>query len=425
MADAFVSIADDATAASWNPAGLVQLERPEISLVGAFNAISEAFRAPVNPEFETTNNDNNIDLNFLSFTYPFQRTLGDRNMTFSLSYQQKFDLSRSFDARLIRVETFGLMDENTRREDERIRFDQDGSLSTLTPAFAVEITRRLSIGIAVHLWRDTIFAENGWENLSRFDTEVSLNDGEPFSAVTERTERYDNFKGESFSFGVLWNATRHWNVGMRYDSKLKATTDYTRINVFNVGEPSEIITQRTERRKITLPSSFSFGASRRFGDRMTIAFDMTITDWENFFFENEDGDRFSLVDASNLNDPDEATEIDRTVTARLGAEYLFIPEVLGETMSHLWSLRGGLFLDQEPATGKRSGPDRGPGNGKPDNFYGFTIGAGLLVANRANIDIAYQLRYGPGVNSDIVPGVEGFDEDVVQHRILLSTVIYF
>ena len=32
---AFIAVADDATAASWNPAGLINLERPEASFVGA------------------------------------------------------------------------------------------------------------------------------------------------------------------------------------------------------------------------------------------------------------------------------------------------------------------------------------------------------------------------------------------------------
>ena len=36
MGGAFIAVADDATAASWNPAGLVQVERPEVSLVGAY-----------------------------------------------------------------------------------------------------------------------------------------------------------------------------------------------------------------------------------------------------------------------------------------------------------------------------------------------------------------------------------------------------
>src|SRR5437763_1120257 len=34
MGGAFIAVADDATAASWNPGGLIQLERPEFSVVG-------------------------------------------------------------------------------------------------------------------------------------------------------------------------------------------------------------------------------------------------------------------------------------------------------------------------------------------------------------------------------------------------------
>ena len=36
MGSAFIAVADDATAASWNPGGLIQLEKPEISSVGYF-----------------------------------------------------------------------------------------------------------------------------------------------------------------------------------------------------------------------------------------------------------------------------------------------------------------------------------------------------------------------------------------------------
>src|SRR5713101_8041536 len=40
-AQAFIGVADDATAASHNPAGLVQLERPEVSLVGSYFLLLE------------------------------------------------------------------------------------------------------------------------------------------------------------------------------------------------------------------------------------------------------------------------------------------------------------------------------------------------------------------------------------------------
>lgn len=63
--------------------------------------------------------------------------------------------------------------------------------------------------------------------------------------------------------------------------------------------------------------------------------------------------------------------------------------------------------------------------GQPEEFWGVSLGLGLQLFQRANLDIAYQARFADNVNGDYIRGVEGFDEDVLQHRVLLSTVIYF
>ena len=52
MAGAFIAIADDATAASWNPAGLIRLERPEVSIVGAYFDRREDFSSDFHPEID-------------------------------------------------------------------------------------------------------------------------------------------------------------------------------------------------------------------------------------------------------------------------------------------------------------------------------------------------------------------------------------
>ena len=88
---AFIAVADDATAASRNPAGLIQLLHPEASYVlnstrlvekNNFNTIdlSETYH---NDEFSNTSDD--INTNFVSFLYPFH--LLRRNMIFSISTQ--------------------------------------------------------------------------------------------------------------------------------------------------------------------------------------------------------------------------------------------------------------------------------------------------------------------------------------------------
>ena len=54
-----------------------------------------------------------------------------------------------------------------------------------------------------------------------------------------------------------------------------------------------------------------------------------------------------------------------------------------------------------------------------------TVAALEDMGYRVNFDVAYQLRMGRGVNKDFVQGPPGFEENVYQHRILMSTVIYF
>ena len=114
-----------------------------------------------------------------------------------------------------------------------------------------------------------------------------------------------------------------------------------------------------------------------------------------------------------MHHPFRKSDIDSTQTLRFGFEHLFIPARPGDTLDRLWSVRGGAFYDEEPATGK------------PDRFWGLTCGFGVLLNQGVNIDLAYQLRYGNGVNHDFVRGLDRFEEDVVQHRVLLSTVVYF
>jgi len=80
--NAFIAVADDATAASWNPGGLSQIERPELSLAWEYLHLAEQ----TDPDFGTTRLDFD-DLNYASVVFPF--FLG-RNMVLSLSYFKMF-----------------------------------------------------------------------------------------------------------------------------------------------------------------------------------------------------------------------------------------------------------------------------------------------------------------------------------------------
>ncbi len=262
MADAFVAVADDATAASWNPAGLVQLERPEISIVGEFLSIRESLDATNNPEFISTQDADNADLNFFSAVHPIPWTIGGRNAVVSFSYQRKFDFTRELNVnidRRIELDNGSVVEGFSTQS-----FEQKGGFAALTPAFAIELTNTFSLGLALNLWRSTFISDNDWSLSGAFQNDTFI-DGE-LSRQNSGTdfERHSDFKGENFTFGALWNATARWTIGLRYDTAFSGDVDY-RLDSFRESVGSSSF---EERREIHFPDSYALGVAFRPNDNL-------------------------------------------------------------------------------------------------------------------------------------------------------------
>lgn len=433
MADAFTAVADDATAASWNPAGLVQLERPEIAVSGDWLRTEDQLDWSGRSGAENRFSDAAGRLNFLSFTYPFPRLLLGRRVVGSLSYQRRFDFSRelALDLRTRNSSPAGQLI----RTRNRLEFKQDGALATMSAALAVELSPDWSAGVAVNFWRDTPFSDNRWTQSIDASTWTRFGAGELHQRAVMRT-RYDNVTGENVTLGILWEPGPRWRVGLRYESAVKLRADYRAItlrrqNIFpgvglpvlSAASPPELT---AERRTIRLPDSWAAGVAFRATPRLTVAMDAVRQDWDGFHVKTRDGRRYSLVDGSDISSRFTRPRIDPTWTVRAGAEYVFLPRSREDTLRRLWSLRAGAFYEEEPATGRDSARnlfDRGTGS--PDVFYGLALGVGCQVNRWLNADLGYQLRWGDNVNRDFVRNVAGFKEDVMQHRLVVSTVIYF
>ncbi|HEV8253360.1 MAG TPA: hypothetical protein VGQ78_01280, partial [Vicinamibacteria bacterium] len=76
MADAFVAVSDDGTAASWNPAGLAQLRQPEFSLVYAVSNHGLRFAGLRSPDDRVAystrrSNYSNSSVEFAGAAVPF------------------------------------------------------------------------------------------------------------------------------------------------------------------------------------------------------------------------------------------------------------------------------------------------------------------------------------------------------------------
>ncbi|MCD6288414.1 MAG: outer membrane protein transport protein [Candidatus Hydrogenedentes bacterium] len=411
MADAFVAVADDATAASWNPAGLVQLERPELSVALSYIGVRDEFSVPHHSETDSTHNTDDGNINYLSVVYPLPVLVLGRNVTLAFTSQHKYDFDRDLS-----------IDYNydwTNPSVLDMKWRQRGGLSTISPAVAVELTDRLSLGVALNVWDDSLLSDNGWDQTSHA-TIVSNVAGDIYTTRIDKHTEYSDVSGENVTVGMLFRISPKWDIGVRYDSSLVADARYrsrrsTAVDTESApAKPDDAVIETVkERRRLRLPESFAVGVACHATDRLTASLDVTRTDWDDFYVKDAAGTRFSLVNAANLDDPDERENFDPTYTVRFGTEYVFIPDDKDTALDRLWTVRGGVFFDQEPASGS------------PDNFYGFATGLGLLIKQRFNIDLAYQLRYGHDVNSDFVRGLDGFEEDVIQHRVLLSAIVYF
>ncbi len=88
-------MADDATAASWNPGALIQLERPELSVVGSFLSTQQDFDPGSTGWSLGDEAVSRGDLNYASVAYPFR--VFRKNFVAALNYQQIYDFHMNLD----------------------------------------------------------------------------------------------------------------------------------------------------------------------------------------------------------------------------------------------------------------------------------------------------------------------------------------
>jgi long-subunit fatty acid transport protein len=428
MGSAFIAIADDATAASWNPGGLTQLERPELSLVYSFKSNTEDFSSSSHRGLNFENTVNFNEINYGSFVYPIPRTIAGRNLVVSLNILKQYDFDRDLDFRFTDV---GAAAGGIVNLAAKYDYSQRGGLSSLSPAFGFEITDKLSMGVVANIYDQDILPDNEWKTRNNIRQRTFFNSSAlPFS-VTQIDEDFTDFKGHNFTIGLLYKPSERWSVGAVYHTKWSADVNYEQ--GVRLASGSLIGTGGGERKKeYTFPSAFGLGAAYRFpNDKLTVSFDITRRDWDQFEVLDPESTRRAFRRTSGVTGLNKnLSEIDPTYTVRLGAEYVFVNDAKPK-QDFLPSLRAGLFYDPEPSGGRKdlwygvgvNGKSQ-KGSGDPNDFFGFSLGAGVLVKDRINLDLAYVYRFGDNARDDTF-GLFGTDADVEQHTIYMSTVVYF
>lgn len=393
MGGAFIAVADDATAASWNPGGLVQLERPEISVVGEATHRREKNTSERIPEHSGRQSVSGAGLNYLSASYPF--TLINRNMVVSLSYQHLYDFSRQWNLR---------WSDLISHAPTTYDYDANGGLYAYGIAYSVQIIPQLSFGFTLNIWQDGIY-HNGWQT-----TEQLTKVGKDFFGRTYIEDDVSNsrysFTGFNANLGMLWNITDKLTLGAVFKTPFTANLkhDISYSTQLISLDPLEVLyrgqSTNTYDEKLEMPMSYGIGLAYRFSDRLSVSADVYRTEWQDYVLVDARGRRISPITRRAM----WKSDIDPTTQCRLGAEYLFIEP------KYTVPVRAGVFYDPAPA------------KGSPDNYYGFSLGSGIGYG-RFIFDIAYVYRFGRDVGKSL--GAGKFSQDVDEHSLFTSLIIHF
>jgi hypothetical protein len=366
MGGAFLARADDATAASWNPAGLSYLRTPEVSLVGTHNSFREK-------GFETDTFEGG-SFDFAAFTWPvaFKEIRG----SIQLSYQRAigFDGTRSIDAG------------GGRRWDGK----SDGGFDVLAFGTGFRPTRRLRLGFTVNRWL------NGYDQ-----TLIRQVPDNP--RPLREFETGFRPRGWSFNLGLIWSPIENLNIGGVFKTPFGAdvTLSKRRKDTWASDSAAENETfneASSDDVRIDFPASVGFGISWRVRNTLTISADFTQSRWSKASIR----DYFTLPVTPRREDPTRPpstpppdtfdklpypTLVSEQVDAqqiRAGVEWVVISSPRVKV-----PLRAGYFNDRQIT----AYPD-----GRVPRYNGVTFGTGLILGPLL-LDVAYLLEFG----SDTVP----------------------
>lgn len=200
LGQAFIGVADDATALSWNPAGLTQLLKPEISFV--YNSADGTSKLEdIRRQEPISNNVGPLsNIEYASFTLPIK--IAERSVVFSAAYQSQLEfknegLQSQFDY-IVDTTNFDFADNPATDQllgvvNEQFvnQFDEEnfeGYLRNFSIGSGVQLNDMFSFGLAGNYW----FSEfNYTESTNEIYTNYAwgyfpLNeDDEPLSAVQD------------------------------------------------------------------------------------------------------------------------------------------------------------------------------------------------------------------------------------------------
>lgn len=325
MGGAFTALADDASAASFNPAGLALLVTPEVSLVTDHHSRHSnhlPFSIEVGDELErysgSRSSFDTSSLHFASATFPF--AVADRNLSLQLSFHRLIDLDFASDRRFteLAAEPGGAV-----LADLHQRVNQQGAISTVSLAAAYQATERLSLGLTLARW------QGEWG----FRSETSELEGGELSRLSFSQE--NEWSGWNLSLGALLRY-RYLNVGTTY--RLPFEGDYHVESQLETNFTSPFEPRSRLDGRLRWPSSWTFGLAGKPLETWIVTVDYALYDWDDMVIEGLGTEPVSFFDLQ----PESTSSTRHGEQWRFGTELTFFPwgNVLG--------VRGGYSFEPRP-----------------------------------------------------------------------------
>lgn len=361
MANAFIAVSDDGSAASWNPAGLGQLRKPELSVVSTTSGITlraEGFRTrdDLSAFTNARSSYQNTYLDFASLAVPV--TLWGKPVTFQGAWRRLYTLDYR---ELVSLDREPLAPEAP--PPARIDANNDvlGSVDLVSMAGAVKLTSRLALGGSFNIWRGR------WTQDGSVTETPLAGDGLADFLTSSGTNRV---RGNNVSLGLMLTYPR-WSVGLLHQlpvhASFRSTAAFTRSGEAPPSIPAFDGTLR-------FPNAFGGGVAWRPATRWTVALDLSWDNWRDASVKSPETGELNLFD--NL--PKNLTSTRDTLSVNAGAEHLFSGD------GYVVPFRFGAAWEPQGA--------RSPFTRDPVNYVMLAAGTGYNT-NSLKFDAAFQFRW--------------------------------
>jgi hypothetical protein len=370
---AFVALADDATAAFSNPAGLTQILKPEISIEGRrwsystpyteggrVEGLPSGFGIDTTVGLRTATSDVDVTgISFLSLVFPTGR--------WSLALYRHDVANFEFFS-----ETQGLFGGGTdccQTRDFDMRAANDFNIVSYGLSAAYRISDRFDLGLGL-IYYDASFISNA--TLFRTDDDspasiVGVNSYLPERTVLNEEISFDD-SDTALSAGFLWRLSDKWRIGgvYRQAPEVDLGVELTAGETFDPGIAPGGLLLRVDA-MLEMPELYGLGIAYRDPDgRLSVSFQ-----WDRINYS-------SIVDSLKLDD----RAMDDVDELHLGAEYVFI----GSTP--VVALRLGTWLEPDHQMRNKSDSvfaDALLPRGKDEMHYSLGVG---VATPRFQFDVA-------------------------------------